>query len=139
MTMRQVCFLVNDYLFLSGIATLPQPTYRRDLAPVDFFLFPRVKTALKGDFYETVAQVNAASNHCLKDAPENNSQNTFRRLTTYWRILIIHSDIFNAYFFLNSVSLLFVQTLYITIDYVVTLSEDNRVKVEGNIDYLKVE
>jgi hypothetical protein len=29
------------------LATLPQPSYSPDLAPADFFLFPRIKTPWK--------------------------------------------------------------------------------------------
>ena len=35
-------------------ATLPQPTYTPDLAPPDFFLFPRLKSSLKRHHFGTV-------------------------------------------------------------------------------------
>jgi transposase len=35
---------VREFLAKHSLATLPQPSYSPDLAPADFFLFPRIKT-----------------------------------------------------------------------------------------------
>ena len=35
--------LVTDYLTKTGIKTVSQPPYSRDLAPYDFWLFPQVR------------------------------------------------------------------------------------------------
>ena len=42
--------LVADYLSKIGIKTVPQPPYRPDIAPCDFWLFPK----LRGCGYETI-------------------------------------------------------------------------------------
>ena len=42
--------LVIDYLTKMGINTVPQPPYSRDLAPCDFWLFPK----LRGCRHETI-------------------------------------------------------------------------------------
>ena len=42
--------LVTDYLTKMGIKTVPQPPYSPDLAPCDFWLFPK----LRGCRYETI-------------------------------------------------------------------------------------
>ena len=42
---------VTDYLAKMGIKTLPQPPYSRDLAPCDFWLFPKLKENLRGCRY----------------------------------------------------------------------------------------
>ena len=39
---------VRDYRTWIGVATVPRPPYIPDLAPPHFFLFPKVKKALKG-------------------------------------------------------------------------------------------
>lgn len=44
-------FIVTEYLAKRGVATLPQPPYSPDLAPPDFFLFPRMKKPLKGHHF----------------------------------------------------------------------------------------
>ncbi len=40
--------MVQEYLAAKGVKTLRHPPYSPDLAPADFFLFPRVKTELAG-------------------------------------------------------------------------------------------
>ena len=48
--------LVTDYLTKMGIKTVPQPPYRPDLAPCDFWLFPK----LRGCRYETIEEMKEA-------------------------------------------------------------------------------
>ena len=44
--------LVQQFLAKHGTAQLLQPSYSPDLAPCDFFLFPRLKKVLKGHRFE---------------------------------------------------------------------------------------
>ena len=48
--------LVIDYLTKMGIKTVPHRPYSRDLAPCDFWLFPK----LKGCRYETIEEMQEA-------------------------------------------------------------------------------
>ena len=48
--------LVSEYLTKMGIKTLPQPPYSPDLAPCDFYLFPK----LRGCRYETIEEMKEA-------------------------------------------------------------------------------
>ena len=48
--------LVTDYLTKMGIKTVPQPPYSPDLAPCDFWLFPK----FRGSRYETIEEMNEA-------------------------------------------------------------------------------
>ena len=48
--------LVTDYLTKMGINIVPQPPYSRDLAPCDFWLFPK----LRGCRYETIEEMKEA-------------------------------------------------------------------------------
>ena len=48
--------LVIDYLTNMGIKTVPHPPYRPDLAPCDFWLFPK----LRGCRYETIEEMKEA-------------------------------------------------------------------------------
>ncbi len=43
-----------------GIKTVPQPPYRPDLAPCDFWLFPKLKEKLRGCRYETIEEKKEA-------------------------------------------------------------------------------
>ncbi|GFW86210.1 uncharacterized protein TNCV_4779221 [Trichonephila clavipes] len=58
-----ICFVVTEYLTKNGIVTIPQSPYSTDLAPADLFLFPKVKTALKGRHLWD----KRACKHSLKD------------------------------------------------------------------------
>ena len=49
--------LVTDYLTKMGIKTVAQPPYSQDLAPCDFWLFPKLKEKLRGRRYETIAEM----------------------------------------------------------------------------------
>ena len=48
--------LVTDYLIKMGINTVPRPSYSPDLAPCDFWLFPK----LRGCRYETIEEMKEA-------------------------------------------------------------------------------
>ena len=48
--------LVTDYLTKMGIKTVPQPPYSPDLAPCDFWLFPKPR----GCRYETIEEMKEA-------------------------------------------------------------------------------
>ena len=49
--------LVTDYLTMMGINTVPQPPYSPDLAPCDYWLFPK----LRGCLYETIEMKEAVN------------------------------------------------------------------------------
>ena len=46
--------LITDYSTKMGIKTLPRSPYSPDLAPCDFWLFPKLKEKLRGCRYETI-------------------------------------------------------------------------------------
>ena len=48
--------LVTDYLTKMSIKTVPQPPYSRDLAPCDFWLFPKLRDCR----YETIEEMKEA-------------------------------------------------------------------------------
>ena len=52
--------LVTDYLTKMGIKTVPQPPYSPDLAPCDFWLFPKLKEKLRGCRSETIEEMKEA-------------------------------------------------------------------------------
>ena len=43
-----------------GIKTVPHTPYSRDLAPCDFWLFPKLKEKLRGYRYETIEEMKEA-------------------------------------------------------------------------------
>ena len=50
-----------QFLAEKNIALLKQPPYSPDLAPCDFFLFPKLKGIIKGTFFEGVEAIKRAT------------------------------------------------------------------------------
>jgi hypothetical protein len=47
------------------MAVIPHPPYPPDLAPCDFFLFPKMKLKLKGRRFDTIDEIQAESQTVL--------------------------------------------------------------------------
>ncbi|UYV65463.1 hypothetical protein LAZ67_3004436 [Cordylochernes scorpioides] len=58
--------LVRDFLAKNNTLMMPQPQYFPDLAPCDFFLFPKLKRPMKGRRYATLDEIKTASKEELK-------------------------------------------------------------------------
>jgi len=65
---------VREFLAKQTVAMLPQPPYSPDLALPDFFLFPWLKSSLKGHHFGTVKDVQAAVTSVLKEIPVQDFQ-----------------------------------------------------------------
>ncbi|UYV63810.1 hypothetical protein LAZ67_2005734 [Cordylochernes scorpioides] len=50
-------FIITNFLARSNTPVIPHPPYSLDLAPCDFFLFPRLKREMKGKHWETVENI----------------------------------------------------------------------------------
>jgi len=48
--------LIRSYLAKRQTSVVPHLPYSPDLAPVDFFLFPKLKTTLKGCHFQTIEE-----------------------------------------------------------------------------------
>jgi len=46
--------LIHSYLAKHQTSVVPHPPYSLDLAPADFFLFPKLKITLKGCRFQTI-------------------------------------------------------------------------------------
>ena len=57
-------------------------TYSPDLAPCDFFLFPKIKSALKGTRFEFVDAVKAKATQLLNSLKQDDLQHCFQK----WKI-----------------------------------------------------
>ena len=72
--------LVTDYLTKVGIKTVPQPPYSPDLAPCDFFLFPKLKENLRGCRYETIEGMKEAVTKVIDTLAEEDFHGAFQKL-----------------------------------------------------------
>jgi len=50
-------FLVRDFLAKHTMTVLPQPPYSPNLGTADFFLFPKLKSTLKGHHFESIEAI----------------------------------------------------------------------------------
>lgn len=78
-------FIVANYLVRSNTPVVPQPPYSPDLAPCDFFLFPRLKRELKGKHWESVENIQKHVTRILKDIPVEEFQHAFQAWQTRLR------------------------------------------------------
>jgi transposase len=64
---------------------LPQPPYSPDLAPADFFLFPKLKSTLKGRLFESIEAIKTNSLAHLRSISKTAFQECFRTLKKRWQ------------------------------------------------------
>jgi hypothetical protein len=63
------------------MAVILHPSYSPNLAPCDFFLFPKIKLKLKGRQFDTIEKNQAESQRVLDTLTEKDFQETFQK----WR------------------------------------------------------
>ena len=73
---------VKRYLAKNNIPVMEHPPYSPDLAPCYFFLFPKIKSALKGTRFESVDIVKAKATQLLNSVTQNDLQHCFQQ----WKI-----------------------------------------------------
>ena len=65
-----------------NIAVMPQLPYSADQAPCDFYLFPKLKQALKGQRFSTINERKAQSQAELKVIPKE----AFHHCFSDWKL-----------------------------------------------------
>jgi transposase len=68
---------VWEFLAEKSIMKLDHPPYSPDLAPCDFWLFPKLKTALKGHRFSDIADIQEHAMTILQSIPEGEFQEMF--------------------------------------------------------------
>jgi len=66
------------------ITVLEHPAYSPDLAPSDFFLFPKINEILKGRHFDYIDDVRSNKRAALKAFSQNQFQNCLEGLTRCW-------------------------------------------------------
>ncbi|UYV82955.1 hypothetical protein LAZ67_22001532 [Cordylochernes scorpioides] len=69
--------LMTSFLAKNGTQILLQPPYFPDIAPNDFFLFPKLKAVLKGRHFDTRDDIIEKSPLALKSIPKEAYKNCF--------------------------------------------------------------
>ena len=75
---------VREFLATKQITMLEHPAYSPDLAPSDFFLFPKIKEILKGRHFDDIDDIRINKMAALKAIPQNQFQNCFEGWTRRW-------------------------------------------------------
>jgi histone-lysine N-methyltransferase SETMAR len=76
-TPAQTAPSVREFLATKRITMLEHPAYSPDLAPSDFFLFPKVKEIMKGTHFDDIDDIRSNTMAVLKVIPQNQFQNCF--------------------------------------------------------------
>ncbi len=63
---------------------VPHPPYSPDLAPSDYFLFPEIKSHLRGIAYHNIDQVQAAANEVMCKIPVEKFEAALKDLPVRW-------------------------------------------------------
>jgi hypothetical protein len=75
-------FRVKELLAKKNITVLEYPPYLLDLAPSNFFLFPRIKNTLKGEHFDNADEIKSNTAIALNQILENDFQACFQSWKT---------------------------------------------------------
>ncbi|KAJ4438768.1 hypothetical protein ANN_14719 [Periplaneta americana] len=80
--------IVKNFLARHNITALDHPPYSPDLSPPDYFLFPRLKSHLKGRRFNA-EEVIASATRALRRVSQNGFQACFQELYTRWQKCVV--------------------------------------------------
>jgi transposase len=84
--------LVQDFLTKMDTTVIPQPPYSPHLASADFFLFPKLKSTLKGGRFDTIEEIKENLLRDLKAIPKQVFQDCFQNWKKRWKQCISSED-----------------------------------------------
>jgi transposase len=76
-------FIVRNFLAKTETTVVPQPPYSPELAPADFFLFPKLKSTVKGRRFGTFDEIKKNSTKELFAIPQEAFQSWQKRWERY--------------------------------------------------------
>ena len=85
--------LVTDYLTKMGIKTVPHRPYSPDLAPCDFWLFPK----LTGCYYETTEDMKEVVAKVIDTLTQENFHGAFQKLLERHKCIAARGDYFDGF------------------------------------------
>jgi len=77
-------FKVSPFLAKNNMTVIPHPPYSPDLAPCDFFLFPKLKLRTKGRRFDTIEEIQEESKRVLDTIPKREFQGCFQAWQKRW-------------------------------------------------------
>ena len=77
---------IREFLAKNNIAVLEQPPYSPDLAPCDFFLFPKLKEVIKGTrFQDSEVILKQPKRESSERSSKNPSRSAWKRGRRDWK------------------------------------------------------
>jgi len=76
--------LIRSYLAKYQTFLVPHPPYAPDLAPTDFFLFPKLKTTLRGCRFQTIEGIQENAIRKLRAITESAFQEAIQQWKKHW-------------------------------------------------------
>jgi hypothetical protein len=70
---------VQEFLAKNKMAVVLHPQYSPDLAPCDFFLFPKMKIKFKGRRFDTVEEIQEETQTVLNTLTNRDFQDAFQK------------------------------------------------------------
>jgi len=81
----------RSYLAKHQTSVVPHPPCSPDLAPADFFLFPKLKPTLKGRRFQTIGEIQENATREPRAITENAFQEAFQQWKKRWERCIANS------------------------------------------------
>jgi hypothetical protein len=76
------------------MAVITHPPHSPDLAPCDFFLFPKMKLKLKGRRFDTIEEMQAESQRVLDTLTDKDFQKAFQKWRRRWDLCLHAEEIY---------------------------------------------
>jgi transposase len=74
----QTTLVTREFLAKNKITTMGHPPYSPDLAPCDFYLFPKVKNIMRGVHFVDVDTIKRETTKPLKELTKEDMQHCFQ-------------------------------------------------------------
>jgi len=79
------------------MTTVPHPVYSPDLAPCDFYVFPKMKLRLKGRRFVSIEEIQAKSQQVLNTPTPADFNECFQKWQNLWdRFIQAQGDYFEG-------------------------------------------
>ena len=88
--------LVTDYLTKFGMKTVPHPPYSPDLAPCEFWLFPKLKKKLRGCRFETTEEMKEAVTKVFDTLTQEDIHGAYQKLLKRYKCIAAGGDYFEG-------------------------------------------
>ena len=80
--------LVQQFLAKHKIEQLRQPPYSPEIAPCDFWMFPKLKMALKGKRFDDIETIQSNATRELKAIPKYAFEDCFKTWKHRWEHVV---------------------------------------------------